>query len=516
MRRGAEHLIETAKGLGVELCLANPGTTEMPIVEAIDGLGGIRPVLGLHETVCAAAADGYGRMAEKPALVLLHPGPGFANALANLHNARRAQSPIVNLIGEHATWHMAADPPLHSDMDLLTRWVSAWTRRNGAASAMARDVAEAVTRARSGNGAIASLVLPHDCQLARAEAEPVPPLHPERAPTVAAGRVEDAARTLRGARNPALFLGAHALRGRGLAAAGRIAAATGAALVGETGIARLDAGRDRPPVLRLPYFPEEAARTLAAFDAVIVCGAKLPVSFFGYHDRPARFLDGQAGVEHLATEREDAVRALEDLALALDAKADPVLKANEPLPPATGKIGPEGIAQAVARHLPEGAVVCVTAVTGGAAFGPAGAGAAPHSQLALTGGAIGSGLGMAVGAALACPGRRAVALEADGSGAYIMQALWTQAREGLDVTNVIYANRTYRILEVELERGGNPDYGSAARRMTEIRNPALDWVTIAKGMGVPGVRVETGEEMEAAVRRSFGTPGPMLIEAVYG
>ena len=515
MRRGADHLIEALEANGVGLCLANPGTTEMPFVEAIDRSGTMRPVLGLHETVCSAAADGYGRVAGKPALVLLHPGPGLANALANFHNARRARTPIVNLVGEHATWHLAADPPLHSEMDLLANWCSAWVRRSGSAAALPRDAAEAVARARSHHGGIATLIVPHDHQLAEVEPVPVSPYHPILPSRVDPARVEAAARHLSAAKRPALLLGGTALHGAGLESAGRIAAATGAVLIAETGLARLDAGAGRPPVMRLPYFPEVAQETLDQYDAVVVAGTKFPVSFFGYADRPSRFLDGREDALHLATAEEDAASGLADLAAALDAeRIAPISSEAAPIPAVEGRLDPEGIAAAVGRHLPEGAIVCVTAVTGGAAFGPVGMTAPAHTQLALTGGAIGLGLGLAAGAALADPSARVVALEADGSGAYIVQALWTQAREGLNVTNIVYANRTYRILEVELERGGNPDYGAAARRMTEIRDPALDWVAIAKGMGVEGVRVETAEAMDAAVRRSFATPGPTLIEAV--
>lgn len=519
---GAELLIGVARELGLEVCFANPGTTEMPLVNALDVAGGagnamIRGVLGLHENVCTGAADGYARIAGKPALTLLHLGPGFANGLANLHNARRARSPVVNLIGEHASWHQSADAPLHSEIERLTGWAGAWTRRSARAADLGRDLADALGAAMSGRGNVASLILPHDLQL-EAVAEPTPAaLRVRGLPAVDAGRVEAAARLLGKARRPALLLGGPALFGPGLEAAGKLAERTGSALIGEVGFARMAVGRGLPRVQRLPYFPELAAELLAGFDAVVVAGTKLPVSFFGYHDKPARYLEGRGDVVHLADGEEDARRGLEALLAELPAGRAPAGRREEgpvAASPDGEALDPTVIGAVLAAEQPEDAIIVVTAVSSAAPYSRFALDAPPHTQLALTGGAIGEGLALALGAAVAAPDQRVIAFEADGSGAYIMQALWSQARLGAKVTTVICANRRYRILEMEQERAGI-EAGSIARNLTSLDRPELDWVGLARAMGVPGEAVEARGALAQALRRGLAEAGPYLIEARF-
>ena len=510
---GAERLIQTAITHGLEVCFANPGTTEMPLVNALDTVPGIQAVLGLHENVCTGAADGYARIAEKPALTLLHLGPGFANGLANLHNARRAFSPVVNLIGEHAGWHLAADPPLASEIELLTRWAGSFTRRSASIDGLARDMTEAVAAATSRRGGVASLIVPHDLQLAPVPEAPDLPLRPERYASVDPDLLEAAARLLARAERPAFLLGGNALFGQGLAAVGRIAQRTGATLIGEVGFARMDLGRGRPPVQRLPYFPEQAADLLATFDAVVVAGTKLPVSFFGYHDKPARYLEGRTDVCHLAAAEEDAAAALDALEQSLPQRSNaktPIIP--EPPAPAASGLDAAGIGRVLAAGQPEGAIVVLTAVSSAAPYGRYALDAPPHSQLALTGGAIGEGMAMALGAAVAAPDRRVINLEADGSGAYMLQALWSQARLGAKITTIICSNRSYRILEVEQERAGTVP-GPIATDLTRLDDPPLDWPGLARSLGVPGEAVDDQAGLARALQRGLETDGPYLIEA---
>ncbi|MCS6879637.1 MAG: acetolactate synthase large subunit [Geminicoccaceae bacterium] len=509
----AECVIRTAETAGVELCFANPGTTEMPLVLALDGAR-MRCVLGLHETICTGAADGYGRLSGKPALTLLHLGPGLANGLANLHNARRARTPMVNLVGEHASWHRDADAPLTMDIEALARTVSRWTARMVRASEAGSLTAEAITRARAGRGGVATLVLPHDLLLEEV-AEGVPPMpRYEPAPAADPGAIAAAAELLRGSAASALFLGGPALWGEGLRLAGRIARATGAVLVCETGFARLATGAGRPPVRRLPYFPEQAQALLDGFAHVIGCGAKPPVSFFGWPGKPSRYLDDREGVIWMAGTEEDAVAALRELADALGAREDHPGTRHDPPPAPTGPLDGAKLAAALVRELPEDAVVVPTAVTNAYPFSAIAERARPHEQLALTGGAIGEGPALAIGAALAAPGRRVINLEADGSGAYALQALWTQARERLDILTIVCANRAYRILRLELERSGQAPTGRVTRALTSLEDPPIDWVQVARGLGVPGIRVDTGEALVEALRRALAEPGPCVIEAV--
>lgn len=512
---GADLLLRTAVDLGLEVCFANPGTTEMPLVNAIDGVNGMAGVLALHENVCTGAADGYARIKGKPALTLLHLGPGFANGIANLHNARRAFSPVVNLIGEHASWHLSADPPLASEIGLLTGWAGRWTRRAAAARELGRDLADAVAAATSGRGGVASLILPHDLQLARVPANALrPAARPGRLPAVDPALVEKAASLLSRAERPLVLLGGQALFGAGLAAAGRLAEATGARLVGEVGFARMAVGRGLPQVQRLPYFPEQAAELLAGADAVVVCGTKLPVSFFGYQDKPSRYLDGRLDVCHLAAAEEDAAAALDALLEALPGGRGRGAPPPAPPPAASGDgLDAVAIGRVLAAEQPEDAIVVLTAVSSAAPYGRFSLDAPPHTQLALTGGAIGEGLAMALGAAVAAPEQRVINLEADGSGAYIMQALWSQARLGAKITTVICANRRYRILEMEQERAGVRP-GAIAGSLTRLDDPPLDWVGIARSLGVAGEAVTDAAGLGRALRRGLAEPGPYLIEAL--
>ncbi len=514
MGTAAERAIDAALASGLELCLANPGTTEIPLVQALETRPAMRAVLALHENVCTGAADGYARIAGKPALTLLHLGPGLANGTSNLHNARRANSPVVNLIGEHATWHISADAPLAMDIDQLAGTFSRWVGRVIDPDEAGRLTTEAIAGAMDGGGGVATLIFPHDLQMAASEAAVVAP-RPTALPPVAGATVERAAALLREHRPAALFLGGRALFGRGLELAGRIAQRTGCTLLNEVGYARLEAGLGLPPLQRLPYLPEAAKAELDRHSAVVGIGAKPPVSFFGWPGHPNRYLEGREDVVWLADRSGDALAALEALADALDAEEPYRAPAAEPLDLPSGPLDAAKTGAVLAALQPEGAIIVPTAVTSSFPYGLMSARARPHTQLALTGGAIGEGPALAVGAALAAPDRRIINLEADGSGAYAVQAFWTQAREGLDVTTIICSNRAYKILRIELERAGVPTPGPVASSLTDLGRPPIDWPSVARGFGVPGERVLTAEALATALRRSLAERGPRLIEAVF-
>ncbi len=511
-RDGARAALEAAAAAGVAVCFANPGTTELPLVRALDRVPAIRPVLCLHENVATGAADGYGRLAERPALALLHTGPGLANGMANLHNARKGRSPVVTLVGDHASWHRPADPPLAMAVEAAARTVADAVLTVRRAEDAPFWMAEAVALARGAGGRVVAVVFPHDHQLAATDAtadpRPPEPLRPVREEPVAR-----AAAALRAARRPLLLLDGAGLHGAGLAAAGRVAAATGATLAAPTGFRRLRTGRGLPPLVRVPYFPERAQEFFDAFDLVVLAGARDPVAFFGLPDRPSRFLASHPGRLPLAAPGDDVTAALEALADALAAPPAVAAPAVEPPPAPTGSLDPERLAAACARAVAAEGVVVLTAVSSSWPFSRLAAAAAPHEEIALTGGVVGAGSALAVGAALARPGVRVLHLEADGSLAYLPAALWTQAREGLPVTTVVCANRRYRILELELARAGTSP-GPATRALTRLEDPAPDWVAVARGFGVPGVRVETAEDLAAALARAAADDGPFLIEAL--
>lgn len=515
MRTGAASLVETAQRAGVEICFANPGTTEMPIVAVLDRTPGLRVVLGLFEGVCTGAADGWGRMQRKPAATLLHLGPGLANGLANLHNARRARTPVVNWIGNHAVGHIGFDPPLNTDVAALAGCVG-WTRSVRSADEMAEASRAAVAAALGPPGRVASLLIPADCQWgsgpAPLTAAPLPRLEPPPA-----GAIEAAARRLRGGA-AALLLGGSALSARGLRAAARVTAACACPVWIETFPARQECGRHLPHFPALPYFPEQATQALAGLQGLVLAGARDPVAFFAEPDQPSRFRPEAAGLCTLADPESavDAAEALEALAAELGAPAwSPPASRPPACHPGTDPLSPDGLCRILAALIPERAIVVNEATTTGLTWNAVHAAqAAPHTMLFITGGAIGQGLPNALGAALACPDRRVIAFQADGSGLYTLQALWSMARENVDVTVVVCANRCYRILQIELARAGVAEPGPAARSLTDLRRPEIDWTALAQGFGVPACRVHTELDFSEALRRSFCQAGPSLIEAV--
>lgn len=511
---GAEAIVETALRLGVDTCFANPGTTELPLVAALDRVAGMRSVLGLFEGVCTGAADGYGRMAGRPALTLLHLGPGLANGLANLHNARRARTPLVNVVGDHASWHLGNDPPLASEIETLARPVSAWVRGSRTADTVARDLADAIRAAVETPG-VATLIVPSEVQWD--DAGRVAP--PSRRPANAGARAEAAeavARLLRESRRPAILLGGRALLRPGLMAAGRVAAAAGCRLLAEFGVPRLERGGALPDPERVGYFPEQFGPQMEGIDLLVLAGSPEPVAFFAQPGAPDRVAPAGARIEVLAGPGEDAGRALELLAGMLEAFPTPSpAQGDRPAPP-SGPLTARSLGAAVAALQPEGAIVVDEGITSSTAYFALAAGAPDHTYLGLTGGAIGQGPPCATGAAIACPGRPVIALQADGSAMYTIQALWTQARESLDVTTVLCSNRAYAILRHEMGRAGVNVAGAAAASLTELSRPDVDWSGLARSLGVPGARAETADGLVACLRQALAEPGPHLVEACLG
>jgi acetolactate synthase-1/2/3 large subunit len=511
---GAESLSRTLIAGGVDTCFTNPGTSEMHFVSALDRTNEMRCVLCLFEGVATGAADGFARMTDRPAATLLHLGPGLANGMANLHNANRAQSPVVNIVGDHAITHRKHDAPLASDIEGAARTVSVWVRTSQSPAAIAQDTADAIVASRTPPGGVATLMLPADVAWSEGAGPVKVPPPPPRA-TVPHETIRETAELLRKAEAPLLVLYGPALRARGLAAAGRIAMATGAGLIGEMTNARLERGAGRVDIDRVPYVVEQALEKLKPYRTIILCGAKAPVAFFAYPDKPGELWPPGASIHTLATREQDIVQALEALADELGAKKEaPVAAASRP-PVPTGAITLDSIGTAIGALLPENAIVVDESITSGRGLFTFTKGAPPHDWLQNRGGSIGYGPPVAVGAAIACPDRKVIALEGDGSAMYTLQALWTQAREGLDVVTVIFANRSYRILRGEMTNMnlGNP--GPKALDMLELRRPELDWVKLAAGMGVPGTRVATIDEFVRDFGRALRAKGPYLIEMVF-
>jgi len=508
---GADALLKTLVANDVTACFANPGTSEMQFVAALDGEPRMRSVLCLFEGVATGAADGYGRIAGKPACTLLHLGPGYGNGLANLHNARRAGTPVVNVIGDHATYHRGHDAPLNSDIAALAAPNSLWVKSAESANEVGPLAAEAVAASYGPPGGCASLILPADSAWSETNvvgertapaARPVPP----------SNEVYGVAERLRGAARPVVLIGGSTCGERGLAAAGRLAAA-GVRVLTDTFLSRQARGAGRFSPGRMMYFGEQALDDLAGVDLMVLVETKTPVAFFAYPDRPSVLVPEGCAVETLAGREGDGPVALEALAEALGAPARAaVSELTRPDAPA-GALTAGAVGAAVARHLPEGAIISDDGVTSSMPIFLQTAKAAPHDWLSLTGGAIGQGLPLAVGAAVAAPGRKVVSLNGDGAAMYTVQALWTMAREGLDVTAIVFANHVYRILGVELGRTGAGEAGPAARRLLDLGDPRIDWLSVAGGLGVSAVRCDSAESFDAAFARAMAEPGPHLIEA---
>ena len=513
---GAEVLVKTAAACGIEICFANAGTTEMPIVMAFDTIPGIRPILGLFEGVCTGAADGYGRMREHPAMTLLHLGPGLANGIANLHNARRARTPIVNVIGDHASWHAEADAPLAMNIEGLAETVSGWLCTSRDTENLSQDMVDAVEAAL--HGQIATLIIPHDHQWMPSSDDPVSPPRVSYVP-IDFDRIEATVGLLKSARKAVILMDGKALRKRGLHAAARIKAATGCDLMSVTFPAYMDRGAGLPFLPRVPYFPEQAIAALSPYDAVILAGAREPVAFFGYENGASYLLDPASRKVRIAGEGQDSAVALEVLADALHApRADNDLSAmvsiyGRPQVP-EGKLTAEKACTVLAALQPDHAIIVEEGLTAAFAYYPQAATVASHSYITITGGAIGQGIPCATGAAVACPDRAVINIEADGSAMYTVQGLWTQAREDLNVTTLICSNRSYFILQVEMMRAGCTSPGPKSLSLSDLGNPAIDWVSVSQGMGVPAVSVTMSEDLAEELQRAIEEPGPHLIEMV--
>jgi acetolactate synthase-1/2/3 large subunit len=511
---GAQALIRTLVAGNATTCFTNPGTSEMHFVAALDSVPEMRAVLATFEGVATGAADGYARIAEAPGVTLLHLGPGLGNGLANLHNARKAKSPIVNIVGDHATYHTQYDAQLQSDIETVARNVSTWVKTSSSTPQLATDAAEGISAALGPPGQVATLILPADVSWSDG-AEPAAPITPPPPTPAGEQQVDTIAQALRAPGRSAILLGGTALRERSLLAAARIAQATGTQLFAETFPSRLERGAGLPAVERIAYFPEFAAVQLRGLKHLILVDAKAPVTFFAYPGKPSYLVPDGCEVHELASPSMNAPASLEALADALGASAasPPLQQAATPAPP-TGQLTAEKVCQAIGALLPEGAIVSDESVTSGQTLPANTAGAPRHDLLALTGGAIGQGLPVAVGAAVAAPDRPVIALEADGSSLYTIQSLWTMVREQLNITVILFNNRSYGILNVELQRVQADGAGPKAKAQLDLSRPDVDFVQLAQGFGVPATRVDTAEDLVSQITRAIAEPGPHLIEVL--
>lgn len=511
---GADALIAALTAQGVDTCFANPGTTEMHLVGALGRATGVRTHLCLFEGVATGAADGFARMAGRPAMALLHLGPGLANGMANLHNAKKAGTPVVTVVGEHATYHLAHDAPLTADIETMAGTVSDRVLTLEDATRASAQVSDLMAEVAAGRARVTTIVVPNDVAWSAAELVTTAPL-PLALPDFDRAAIAASARALRRGREALLLLGAPHITARMAALATAIGAATGCTVLTEPVVARMARGRDAHPLNRQPFHVDFATEALKHVAGAVLVGARPPVAFFAYPGRPSRLLPDGCEVTRLCPQFADVVAALEALAAELGVTVTEPVPPPAPVSPAPDlPVDAATLGAAVAATLPEGAIVIDESITNGLPMYAACAAAAPHDWINNLGGSIGYSMPVAVGAAAACPGRRVLCVTGDGSAAYTPQALWTMARSRLDVTVVILANRSYRILANEMSKigAGSPD--AATLPMMDLTDPAPDWVALATGYGVPAVRVDTAGALTEALARAHATPGPHLIEAL--
>ncbi|MEJ2695292.1 MAG: acetolactate synthase large subunit [Candidatus Sulfobium sp.] len=509
---GAEMIMRTARKAGIEVCFSNFGTTETPLALAFDTEPGVKPVLGLFEGVCTGAADGYGRMMDKPAMTLLHLGPGLANGVAYLHNAKRAKTPLLNLVGEHTMEHIPLDAPLAMNIEALAGTISGWYKTSRSSRELSRDLADAFEASLYGQ--ISTLIIPNDYQQAEIADDKVaiPGFEFERIET---GSIEKAVQIMTKNRKVALIIGGRALRKRGLEAAARIRALKGCDLLTDYLPGYMERGVGLPEITRIPYFPEPAIELLSGYEAVVICGTREPVGFFGYKGIRGRLLSEDQPRVLIDSGKQNTIEALECLADALGCSRNitPETTAARNYPSlARGELTAEKACQTLAAVQPEGAIIVDEGVSSAFPYYSLSCGLLPHTMMTIAGGAIGHGMPCSTGAAVACPDRPVINLEADGSAMYTVQALWTQARQGLNITTLICSNRRYNILKLELERAGIKTPGPNVSSLIDIENPHINWTEMALAMGVPAVSVNTGDQLAEEIRRALAEPGPHLIE----
>ena len=387
----------------------------MHFVAALDSEPKMKAVLALFEGVATGAADGYARMADKPAATLLHLGCGLGNGLANLHNARKGKVPVVNIVGDHATYHVQYDAQLQSDIETVARNVSpGFVRTSKSTAELSQDVADAVVAARGYPGSVATLILPADVSWGEGAQPCVVPPQP-KAPVASDEVVNAIADAIRTGKKTALLLGGRSLREPSLMAAAKLAAHSGVKILAETFPTRIERGAGLPPVERLAYLAELAGVQLADIEHLILVDCKAPVSFFAYPGKKSYLVPDTCSVHTLATPEQDTAASLEKLAAAVGAaNTAPVLQAAQRPGRPRGKLTAEKACKAIAHLLPDNAIIVDESITSGLMLNAMTAGCPRHDILTLTGGAIGQGLPNAVGAAIACPDRPVLALIGDG------------------------------------------------------------------------------------------------------
>ena len=530
---GAEAILRSLVQNNVDLCLTNPGTTELLFVDAFERVAAMRSVLVLHEGVATGAADGYGRCGPPLACALLHLGPGLSNGSSFLHDARRARTPLVVLVGEHYSWHLPFDPPLASDIESLARPVSIFVQRLDRIDHLACEIRRAVEMAVM-RGGPAVVIVPQEIQGAEVGAEEPRACDDPECPVMVEGfedetlhrpdpealarRSSELALRLSGASGVTYLVGSPALSEEALRLTTDLAASLGHDVVLESFPSVLRRGESEPVLEKLPYFPDAVRRALASTSVLVLVGARRPLGFFGYEGQPSELIPDGVEVVTLAPFPSNALEELKAYGSAVAALGAGEGEPHYPPRPtledgdrSDGSIDAWTLAKAIVEAQACGDIVVDEGRTGVGPYFTLANAAPLHRYLGHSGGAIGEGMPLGIGAALADPSATVIVIQADGGGMYAPQALWTMVRERLDVKVVVVSNRAYRILQIELRQGGLPLH-DRSKAMTSLSDPIIGWVEIARGFGVPAVQVSTPHELKSALQEARSQRGPFLID----
>jgi len=505
---GSECLVGTLINHGVDLLFTNPGTSEVGLLAEIGSSEQIRAVPVLFEGIAAGAADGYFRMTGRPAATMLHVGPGLANAWSALHNAAKARSGVVNIVGQLSEAHLELESPLKSDILALATSVSDVVRYPLSTARVGIDAKAAADAAKRGK--VATLVMANDVGWCDGAELATPP---EAQDADTHGALDPAAMTaLKQGPRTLLLLGGLALDVGAQRDAAAIASATGCSVMIEWASARCERGGDLPSWARIPYPVDEAVRALVAYDTIVLCGATEPIAFFNYCNSPSRLAAPSTRVIDLHPEGADERPALSAARRAL--ASDPARPCHPPAARYTygAPKSPDPVSAAIAAALPQDAIIVNEAITSASDLFAASAAAPRHTWLDNLGGSIGFALPVSIGAAIGAPDRRVITLCGDGSTMYSPQGLWTIAREELDITVLVFANQAYKILVSELVRTSDTNLDDQAVSLLQLNNPEIRWTELAHSLGVASTRVSSCDQLKSALMSAFGTKGPRLIE----
>lgn len=512
-KTGAQALVSTLANNGVTHCFANPGTSEMHLVQALDKEPRIKSVLCLFEGVATGAADGFARISGTPAMTLLHLGAGFGNGIANIHNAMKGHVPMINVIGDHATYHRKYDAPLTCDLETLVKPHSSHIGIVDSALIGGEIAASAFEAATNHPNSPVSIILPADSAWNEGGIDG-PKISLKSPSLVENSKIDEAIELIKNANKPVILVGGKTLGDeKALELFSRFKAANIRIMV-DTFPAKLRRGGGLFEPDRMQYFGEMALDDLKNTDLMVIAGTQIPVAFFAYPNKPSILVPENCQTFELAARYEDSFEALSRIADALDLHIAPPKRELKTMPAPEGALNPFSCAQSLARHMPHNAIISDDAVTAGLPLYLATSNAKAHDWLFLTGGAIGQGLPVAIGAQMADLKRKTIALSGDGAGMYCIQSLWTMAREKLPIVTIIFANRSYRILNIEMARTEAGAMGETAKQMLSLESPALDYVKIAEGMGIMAKSVSDAKIFDEVLKEAIEANVPYLIEAI--